>query len=161
MCCATIFLTPNLGPCPIADNYYLWAALQFSMLGPSIHSLDAKLWQCSILRMDLKPSIMWLCRSVVVRDSSSWEMRPPLWDCEIRAEIVSLMSLMVAPWELRGLRLQHIKKKWKRGAGQIKELLQNYVKFYNCTGIFFPLQKPVDSALEKLKGLKEVDGMSI
>lgn len=40
---------------------------------------------------------MWLHKSVMLTDSRLWEMRSPLWDREIIAEI---MSLMVAMWEV-------------------------------------------------------------
>ena len=55
----------------------------------------------------LMPPVVWLSKSITVRDSRLWQMRPPPWDRENTAET---MSLMVAPWELRGLhaRLFHL-----------------------------------------------------
>ena len=49
------------------------------------------------------PPVVWLGKSVTIKDSRPWEIRPPLWDREIRAETV---SLTVALRELRSLSLQ-------------------------------------------------------
>ena len=43
---------------------------------------------------------MLIGKSVLLMDSRPWEMRPPSWDCEIRAETVNLTVVL---WELRGL----------------------------------------------------------
>ena len=60
-------------------DYYLWTALQFSMLRPS---LDVKLWQFSISGMDLS-LLLCGCVSLSCSDSRPWEMWLLPWDCEI------------------------------------------------------------------------------
>ena len=91
----------NLRPCPTIEQL-------MSVKGGAIHRSRAFIllfrhivtFQHS--QNGLKPPVVWLGKSVVLMDSRPWEMRPLLWDREIRAKIVSPTT---SPWKLGGLYL--------------------------------------------------------